>query len=83
MYDAHDIQEVIARLVDNGVKRLTTDDVWDEIGHDAELSHPNGVMGKGFTLARDAGVIKLVDCAPVQSSHPARKGGAIRVWEPC
>lgn len=46
-YSAADIAEVIEKLASAGRKRLTANDVWDEIGHHQTLDHPNATMGGG------------------------------------
>jgi hypothetical protein len=77
-HDAHEVAAVIRKIA-RGRASLTSNDVWDVIGTDAELDHPNGTMGSAFSIARRRGWI-----APTQettvSNHPARKHGLIRVW---
>ena len=81
MIDATEIADVIEDMcdrVDPG-ELITANDVWSVIGHDATLAHPNGTMGRGFTLARKAGLIEATG-EVTKSDHPKRKHGMIMKW---
>lgn len=76
--NADQIARVIADHSEPG-KTFSANDVWEWIGHDAVLAHPNGTMGIGFRKAQAAGTIIGTDKF-IPSRHPARKGGIVRVW---
>lgn len=73
---------MIASVIESHAQQgdtLTANNVWRWIGEDAVLESPTGTMGMGFKLARRAGIIVSTG-EVMQSTHPSRKGGMVRVW---
>lgn len=76
----------IAQVIDDLCKSvgrgslISANDVWQNIGHATPLSHPNGTMGRGFTLASKSGLISNTGTV-IKSNHPRRKHGMIAVWK--
>ena len=58
---------------------FTANNVWDWLGPDAELEHPNGTMGGAFGIVKRRRIaVPTGDI--MQSTHPTRKRGMVRVW---
>ena len=79
VYTAADIAKLIADHAQPG-DCFTSNNVWEWMGAAAVLDHPNGTMGSGFRLAQSRGIIRSTGRI-VQSTHPTRKRGMVRIWE--